>query len=68
MKEVEKKKSRIMIDKSGFTRCGECDWMNISCDGQTITFRKNGAEKKYSFLTLPEKYYQKYEEAKKIVK
>lgn len=56
-----------MIDKEGFTRCGETDWMNISCDGKIIRLRKNGAEKKYNFQSLPEKYYGMYEQAKKIV-
>lgn len=68
IKEIDKKKSKIMIDKDGFTRCGETDWMNISTDGKIIKFRKNGTEKIFSFETLPEKYFDKYEEAKKIVK
>jgi hypothetical protein len=68
IKEIDKKKSKIMIDKDGFTRCGETDWMNISCDGKVIKFRKSGAEKVFTFDTLPEKYYDKYVEAKKIVK
>jgi hypothetical protein len=53
IKEIEKKRSKIMIDKEGFTRCGEADWMNISCDGRLVKFRKNGTEKIFSFEALP---------------
>ena len=53
IKEIDKKKSKILIDKEGITRCGETDWMNISCDGKIIKFRKNGAEKVFNLETLP---------------
>ena len=53
IKEIDKKRSKIMIDKEGFTRCGENDWMNISCDGKIVKFRKNGTEKTFTLENLP---------------
>lgn len=53
IKEIDKGKNRIMIDQNGFTRFGVSDWMNISCDGKLIRFKKNGAEKRYALDQLP---------------
>jgi len=53
IKEIIKNDNKIVIDQNGIRRYKENNEMRVSCDGKTISFKKNETEKVYKLEDLP---------------